>query len=158
MAKFDIESFRDNFIDLLQSNMAAKVSEINTEKGDSLIADIPAAQYTSNYNETVLNFDVVMYHKIARIETLDSHAGGIAREITMVFAVVFCNQDDWGIAESKILRYTRAIEEIFLENARRQPCISDLTIEAFEPDMVQLSENSPLFQAGGVQLKGVITT
>lgn len=157
MSKFDVENFRDYLRDVLQAGMAAKAAEINAEKGDSLLSDIPSDQYVRNYNDTVLNFDLVLYYKIARIETGESRAGGTDLSVSVVFAVVFSNQDDWDAAESKILRYTRAMLEIFTESGYKNSQISDLRIEPFEPDMVQLSENSPVFQAGGVQVTGVIT-
>jgi hypothetical protein len=156
MAQFDIESFRDYFVGLLQAGMAAKVAEINTEKGDSLLEDIPAAQYVSSFNETVMNYDFVLYNEIAEIRTLESHPGGISREITLFFSVVFMNMDDWTATEKRILRYARAMEEII--QAGQHPAISDFEIDVAAPNMIQLSEKSPIWQAGGIQIKGVITT
>lgn len=158
MAQFDIESFRDHFLSLLQDNMVAKVAEINTEKGDSLLSAPANTSYINSFNDTVINLNEFVYYKIKSIETVDSHAGGISRRITMMFVFFLSSPDDWGIAESKILRYTRACEEIISSNARKESRISDLEINVFEPDMVSFSENSPWMQAGGIQVSGVITT
>lgn len=158
MPQFDPEEFRDYFLALVQDNLGAKVTEINTEKGDALITDLTDDQYISSFNDKVMNEESFCYHRIMDIVTEESHAGGVSLRITMMFVFLFTEQQDWGIAEKKILRYTRAVQEIFSENARKESRISDLTIEPFAPDMIALSENSPYMQAGGVQVSGVITT
>lgn len=158
MAQFDIESFRDHFLTLIQNNLSAKVSAINTEKGDSLLVDIPNEQYLKSFNNTVMNFDKFIYYRITNIETVDAHAGGLSEEITLPFVAMFSKPDNWDDAEKMVLRYSRAFREIILDNARSEPAISDLEVSVYEPDMIQLSADSAWYQAGGIEIKGVITT
>lgn len=158
MAQFDIEAFRDYMLGVLQAGMTAKVDSINAEKGDTNLDSFDVEQYLSSFNDTVMNFERFVYYKITEIKTIDSHAGGIARRVSMMFIACVSEPNDWSLAEKKILRYSRAMEEIFLSAAKAESRISDFEIEVFEPDMVQLSENSPWMQAGGVQISGVITT
>ena len=157
MANFDIESYRDYMLGLLQAGMSAKITELNTEKGDSLLTSLASNQYLNSFNNVVNNFEQFLYYKITEIKTLESHAGGVSRQISMMFVMCF-TADDWVVAEKKILRYTRAIEEIFLAGAKAESRISDFELDVFEPDIVQLSENSPWLQAGGVMVRGVVVT
>lgn len=159
MAKFDVESFADHFIALFQSKLSAKISAINTEKNDGIvIADITSAQYFSDMNEQINNYDEIIYYGFPSIVATASHAGGVSEEISMSFEVLIPCPEGGLIDNKKIMRYTRALKEVALENARANASISDLKIETFSPVVLQSNQNSPLMKAGGIMITGVITS
>jgi hypothetical protein len=158
MARFDFEDFMDHFKDLIQDNLSAKVTEINAEKGDSLLSDIPDAQFFESLNDSVVNYDNFVLYFIENVESLDTVGADVSYTVTMTFAIIFHDAENWTNAERRILRYTRAFEEIILENAYDSSYIHNITVEPIEPDMLRLSENSPVVKAGGIRITGDITS
>lgn len=156
MAKFDIESFRDYFLGLFQANLAAKVSEINSEKNDGItIVDIPAAQYFNDLNAAVVNYHTFIFYGFPEIKTTDRRGTSFSLEITMSVEVVISESEGGTETENKIMRYTRALAEIIAESAKH-PQISELEIELFAPISLQLNLGSPVTKAGGINIKGAV--
>lgn len=158
MAKFDIESFRDYWIDLIKAGLTAKLAEITTEKGDSLVlATFSDEQWTNDYNKKVLNYEsFVLYSmEISNPETVGNAAN---IEIKLFIEIVFANREGGIEVENRILRYTRAMMEIVLENSRKNASISGVTIREFVPVPIKISVNSPVMKTGAVEITGTITT
>jgi len=157
MAKFDLEVFSDTLKNYLIDNMAAKVAEINTEKGDDpVLNEIPAAAYFEDFNEKIVNFTDFIYFGFDEFEPGVSNAGEIGQPVSMFFLTLVIDQDGGVVGRNKILRYTRAMFEIFEENATTDANISDLEMIILPPDRVTLDLSSDWYKTGGVRIKGTI--
>lgn len=156
MARFDAESFRDHFLNLLKNNISSKISEINTEKGDSLLLVPSADQYISDMNSKVMQYDWFILHQIGEITAIQTGGPLIAKEIELFFTVWFTDREGGDDAENKTLRYMRVLEEIFTDNFDKSPYISDIEIETFAPFSIAANNSSQIYRAAGVGIKGVI--
>lgn len=161
MSKFDLESFRDLYLDLVKSNIASKISEINTEKNDGVILEVPSAShFIRNIDDQALSFDPFIHYGFSEIDA-ESNAGAVVYEATLFFAFYFIDRGEGSIAESKILRYTRAITEIISENAHKSGMVSNLQIKALPPSIVSFSDpetDESAYNVGAVELTGSIYT
>ena len=156
MARFDLEDFRDVLKAYLVDNMVAKVAEINTEKGDSLLFVIPEAQYFQDFNEKIVNVTNFIYFGFLPFDPGISSGNSLAQPITMFFLTMVSDHEGGILGENKILRYTRAMTEIFQENALSNAHISDLEITILPPDLVQIKPGADWYKAGGVYVKGTV--
>lgn len=164
MAQYDLESFRDEFLTLFQTEMAAKITAINTEKGAvsgdlDYLTDFTSDQYIADMNEKVMNYESFVFYSWPSVVTTESFAGKYSLEVTMAFEVVFTDMEGGEIANNKILRYTRAMAEIVIEYAnKRSSQISNLELSILAPTPIQLNQETPVWKVGGISIKGVITS
>lgn len=157
MAKFDLETFRDTLKAYLVDNMTAKVAEINTEKGDDpVLVVIPEAQYFQDFNEKIVNYENFIYFGFLPFEAGDPNAGEIGQPVSMFFMTMIMDQNSGIVGENKILRYTRAMFEIFQANATAEANISDLEIIILPPESIKIESGSEWYKAGGVYVKGYL--
>ena len=156
MANFDLEDFRDILKAYLVDNMAAKVAEINTEKGDSLLVEIPEAQYFQDFNEKIVNFTDFMYFGFLPFDPGISSGNSLAQPVSMFFLSMISDHEGGTVGENKLLRYTRAMTEIFQANATANAHISDLEITIMPPELVQIRPGADWYKAGGVYVKGTV--
>jgi len=157
MARFDLENFSDTLKAYLVDNMAAKIAEINTEKGDDpVLIEIPETQYFEDFNRKIVNFKDFMYFGFLDFETGIPNAGELGQPASMFFMTFVTDQNSGVIGRNKILRYTRAMFEIFQENATEEANISDLEITILPPEAVKLDFGSDWYKVGGVYVKGTI--
>lgn len=157
MAKFDLESFNDRLKAFLVDNMAAKIAEINTEKGnDPVLIEIPEAQYFEDFNEKIVNFENFIYYGFLDFEPGLNNGGEVGQPVSMFFTTMITDQDGGVIGRNKILRYTRAMYEIFQENSTSSGSISDLEITIMPPEFVKIRSGSDWYRAGGVYVKGYL--
>ena len=156
MGSFDLEDFRDILKAYLVDNMVAKVAEINTEKGDSLLVVIPESSYFQDFNEKIVNVTDFIYFGFLPFDPGISSGNSIGQEITMFFMTMVSDHEGGILGENKILRYTRAMIEIFQANALANAHISDLEITILPPDLVQIRPGADWYKAGGVYVKGTV--
>lgn len=155
---FDVENFRDHFLNLIKSNLAAKLAAITAEKADSIpIPNLSEDQYAGSLSDKVMNFSTFILYHFPEI-TLNHQPRGssFALNITMTLDIWVSDSEGGIVAENKVLRYTRAISEIIAENATKDPVIGGVELEIFSPAFLSLSQNSQLMRVGGVQIKGAI--
>lgn len=158
MARYDLENFRDYFINLVKANIAAKLAEITAEKADGIILEgLSNDQYASSLSQKVMNFNTFLLYHFPDIRTIQApDSKTFSLEVTMTLDIWTADPEGGDVAENKIMRYTRAISEIITENIDKNPMIRSIEIEVFSPLPLILSQNSQLMRVGGVQLKGFI--
>ncbi len=138
---------------LLQSNLPAKIADINAEKADTTVLDaIPNDKYVSDINDKVLNSKAFLYHTIINIETNPTGAK-TAITISMNFEVVFENSNKTDTLK-KALRYSRCLREIIQENFKSGK-YSNLKVSELIPGNAQLNAGSD-FKVGGINIQSTI--
>lgn len=156
MAKFDVESFRDYFLNLVKDNLTAKLAEIQAEKGDGLdLTTFEDAQYVGDMNEKVMNFERYIYYALT-IGDQETNGHQTSLDIEMSIEVVFANQEGGQEVENSLLRYTRAISEIILENSVGRASIGGIEVKRFFPVSGNNTITQTLVHVGSVEITGTI--
>lgn len=154
VSKFDIETFRDKIIELIQANLGTKVTSINAEKDDTLSIDNVAAEnYYNDVTDQVVNISPFIHYGFDRLES-ETVGAQTRTTITMFIAVVFDNTNQLG-TETKVLRYTRCLKEIIQENSKKFPAASPLSVVEFLPVNFELNKGSD-FKVGGIHITATI--
>lgn len=154
MGKNDIEKIEQVILGIVQSNLAAKVVEVNTDKGDSLLTDIDSSKYFNDFYQAELTGSKFIFFGIEQPET--QSVGRNSAETWTIFYKVFIEQENkLSTIRSAVLRYTRALKEIINENSDKiaRVCskgeISNLTPENVE----DINNNNTPFKMGGIEFK-----
>ena len=153
MGKNDIEKVEQVILGIVQSKLADKVTEINADKGDSLLTDIDSSKYFSDFYQEDLTSSKFIFFGIEQPET--QSVGRDSAETWTIFYKVFIQQENnLTTIRSSVLRYTRALKEIINENSIliARHCskgeISNLT-----PENVEDINNDTPFKMGGIEFK-----
>jgi len=153
--KCDVEIVEDKLLELVQSELPAKLAEIQAEKADGVVLDVPTdAQYFNgtDIDEEVIN--QVMFVKYGLFETIaDSNSSATAEVNVYGFLFYFDELNGpQGDVRKKIFRYTRAIIEIFEENFDKFPYLSRLNVGTIAPALWRDNEKSPVYKVGGAYI------
>lgn len=152
---YDLEDFRDYFLNLIKDNIDAKIDAINTAKADSITLKKPASEhFVSDINDQALAFDPFIHYGFSEIKTR-SQGGVVQWTPTMFFAFYFISRDKGDVAESKVLRYTKAMAEIIAENFSKNAIISNVEILPLPPTIVIFSDmDGSEYKVGAIEIKG----
>ncbi len=157
MARFDVESFGDYFLALIQSKLSAKIAAINAEKNDGITLEtFDSAQYVDDMNGEVVNYASFIFYGFPEVSTIMNPNGDFALEVTMSFEIVFQGTEIGPVVSKKILRYSRALAEIICENIRENAQIQSVSVELLSPVTFIQNQNSSRTKIGGIQIKGTI--
>lgn len=113
----DLESVVDAVIAFLKLNLNTRLTEITTEKGDSLtLTPVPDAAYFLDYIGKEVNFNPFVVVGIEDPEVLDT--AGAATLMRYGISVAIIIDDTGGDTEiaRRLLRYQRAIRDVFERN------------------------------------------
>lgn len=152
--KIDFESVAASVASILQANLAAKCAEINADKNDGLnISDIPAAAYFfQTFNDKILNSPVAILYGFQGIRA--TPVGPETANALTIFIDLFIldnGQDDKTVA--RVLRYSRALREIFEKNWDKLAGGSKILIETSIPVAFKDDTNSSTeYKVGGIMI------
>ncbi len=123
MAIFDIEDIMDDVKALMVANLQAKFTEINTEKGDSLLIDFTSDAYKLYRLPTVegLGFYPVEFFQYLEsgFNIVQELQEQVALSVPITIDVIVCDKFDCN-SDRVALRYQRAIREVFSLNIARE--------------------------------------
>jgi hypothetical protein len=148
--KYDVESFRDDIINLIKDNLDSKINEINLEKSDSNNISLVAAEnYYNDINDQVLNANPFVHYGVLTAEPIGSVGIKTSLEVT-IFVYVFIDMLNAVGAETKVLRYIRALSEVIQCDFKKFR--ASLSIVQRLPAIVQ--HNGSDFKVGGINITG----
>lgn len=153
MAKIDIEVIEAKFLQVIQDNLSAKLTEINTDKGDSLLTDIDNSNYLNDFYQSELTPSLFIHYGISEPETVIA-GSEFATNWTLFFDVYLNDQNNLSTVRKRIIRYTRALYEVIQENYNvlsRYCSIPEIT--NIEPQDVQDIINDTPYKTGGIKVK-----
>lgn len=152
--KYDVESFVDNVIDTIKTNLTTKVAEINAEKNDIYNLEVvDNAHYYEDISQQVLNANPFIYYTPVELETTTVGAN-TSISITLAVSIVFDNTNDSGTMK-KVLRYSRVLREIVQNNHALSPSASSLKVTEFVPTDITINDGSD-FKMGGIHVTSTI--
>ena len=85
--KIDIEEIEKKILAIIQSKLPAKLIEINTEKGDSLLANIDNSTYVNNLYQAEINNSLFVFYGIKDSVTKDN-GSDFSQEWTLFYNVL----------------------------------------------------------------------
>lgn len=152
--KIDIEYYLDQVESFVKANLNNKLSEIDTEKNDGItlkpIND--KAVVFQTLNAFPVNFDPVLFYGIDSVqgESIES-----ANEETyqIEISIILADKADKA-TEKKLLRYHRALKEIFQENYFKIGNTREkVRVTSLSPISFTLQNTTNPFRAIGVRIE-----
>ncbi len=153
MGKTDIEVVEQNILGIVQSNFAAKIAEINAEKGDDLLVDIPAFKYFSDFYDQTLNSEIFIWFGLDESDVIPVQ-GNHGTTWNIFYRVLTVDLNSNTKARSQIFRYTRALYEIIEDNVNNisRFCSSPKITRLTPKDMTDIIDATP-YKMGGINLE-----
>jgi hypothetical protein len=159
MSKLDIELIESKILQIVKDNFLAKINEINNDKNDDIIlTNIPSKNFIMNLDSEPLNSSLFINYGLADSEIIEEL--GSFSTVWTLFYVVYINEMNrmkGAKVRSKVLRYTRALEEIIIENSDKISKYTTLPkISHILPQDVENTERTP-YKIGGIKLDIIIS-
>ena len=152
--KIDIELIETKIKELLQTGFAAKVAEINSEKGDDLLENVDNEfWYNDLYTAEILE-NIFIHYGLENI-SVESIGYNNAEEWKVFYKIYIEKQNNLEVVRSAVLRYSRVFKEILQESideiSQLGAGIAEMTVT--EPqDLVDIN-NQTAFKQGGIEFK-----
>lgn len=157
--KQDLEVILDSIVTLIKNKLNTKLSAISSEKGGSV--PLPAID-TSNdsfglpngisiltLNEKIFNVDPFIHLEITDIQST-SMPGITANKVSLAVLAVKADEGDNANIHRTMLRYMRALQEIFEENFDDLAVGSKYSIENLAPRTLGELDTVKTFRGSGV--------
>ena len=159
MARYDLESLITDLKAICQANLNAKLTAIDAEKADGLTSfQIPTTAYLFQdlRQESIAPHKAIMFFGVDDPES--NGIGPATLERVEIYFIVICQRlPDALEYHTRLLRYMRALKEIFEENWHKIPNANRFTISSLSPTTLE----GPGFQAGykavGVKVQAILS-
>ena len=153
MAKVDAEVLLDKLKTFIKENIGTIISDINSEKNDSIVMSAPHANaYVElSMDNAILNYDPFIF---IYVEPLPSIINGPRVQKDIKFEVVLFKAKESGITSDSImgLRYMRAMEELGIAAWDKVFKGFHYNIETMTPIDVQLVNSTKWHSVYGISL------
>ncbi|HVH96868.1 MAG TPA: hypothetical protein VM682_07995 [Bacillus sp. (in: firmicutes)] len=155
MIKYDVEQFLVDLSTILATYLNAKLIEIDNDKNDGLSSKAidSNAIFTLSLDQEVVNYDpfILIGLDIQSISMPSASADKLSIPIMLVI-------EDSGDSDIKkrILRYMRALKEVFEENFASLSIPSNLEIQSLIPVEFKKVNSSALCRVVGILLKATL--
>lgn len=156
MAKrYDIESFAKDVEATLKSKLNTKITSINTEKGDYDIDPISdKAYFFQTLNDKVNSFSPALFYYIDDIRS-DGIGPATSDDISIEIVIILSNSND-GKQAYKLLRYLRALKELFNDEFNNVKSNRTVKVESLVPINFALQNSSSYVDGIGIRLTTTI--
>jgi len=155
--RYDIEAFCDNVGAFLQANINSKITSINTEKNDSFtLTQIDSgAIFFQTLGDEVANYNPFILYGIADMpaENAYSEIGVIVR---LQVCVILADAQNATETIRKLLRYQRALIELFTSNYSDVGVIGKVKVSGLMPVDIKLLNRSSYDKVIGIELEAAI--
>ena len=152
--KFDIECFLDNLLIFLKDNLNNQITAIDTEKGDSLGTELinDGAYIFQSLDQFPVNFDPILFYGIRQIKS--NGIPGATGKTYLIEVSVIKTIDESTTIGKKLLRYQRALEEIFEKNYFKIGNVRPkIEISSLEPVSFKVQNSGEQFRAIGIEIE-----
>lgn len=151
MAKYDLEALLADVEALLKTKLNDKLDAIATDKNDGITCphiDATLGYIQQSLDARVMNLAQFVFYGVENITTI-AIKGGSANQYTLDILVLV--SDDGGDKDKlkKLLRYQRALKEIFEENYGAFPS-GQMTVTSGIPQDIKLIDSSNSYRVIGI--------
>jgi len=156
-AKFDAEDLLDSILAMMTDGLNAKIAAVEAEKtakgkGITLASIDSNAYFRQTWNDKILNYSPAIFYGIENNATI-GQAGATATQYFIFAEVIISDSGNDDQVVNRILRYTRALQELFEEQFARVAELGRIKIETVRPVSFKLEEdNSNEVKVGGVSI------
>lgn len=153
MAKYDLEALMTDIGNLMVNGFNDAILAVSADKNDGLVLKPvdPNALYFETLNQSEIVFDPFVLYAIEKIGT-DAMPGVVAENTTISVVLVLADQGTDTKIVTKLLRYGRALKELFLGSRGKIGNGVTLKIESLEPVQWRMTNDSNTFRAIGVSI------
>lgn len=152
--KLDVECILENIEIFLKEKLNDKISAIDLEKNsgwNTELVDENAFIFQSLDNLPV-NFDPILFYGISKVEGESIHSANA--EIYSIEISIIKADDESKTIGKKLLRYNRALKEIFQENCFKIGNVRPkIKVSSLQPISFQLQNSSNQFKAIGIEIE-----
>lgn len=142
-AKYDLESFTSDIETLLKANLNTKIAAIDTEKADGITTGPvnDAAYFFQSLNEDVVNLDPFIFWGVDNIVS-DSLGPATLETVSVAIMLVMEDTAEDGNLRKRMLRYKRALQEVFQDNWDKTSNRVKIKVQTFPPTQFKDEVNS----------------
>jgi len=143
MAKFDIESLLAEIETFMKDNLNTKLLAIDAEKNDGIVLKPvdSTAYFFQTLNEKVVNLNPFIFYGVDDIDTV-SDGPGTLEDITIGVILVLADDAEDDTVARRMLRYNRALKELFADNFDKTTNKVKLSVKAYPPTQFTSEVNS----------------
>lgn len=157
MAKYDLENLLADCLGVVTSNLNTKLAAITSEKGDGLALETldPAQIFFQDLNKSdAAASNLFLFYGIE-----DPQADGIgpatALRNELFFILVLKDTGETTVFMKRLLRYMRAMQEIFQDNYDKIPRVGKIAVSSLSPVSFTI-EGGGSFKAVGVKIRAIL--
>lgn len=153
--KYDIEMLLADVKSIVSSNFNTKIAAINLEKNDGIALDQldSGAYMMQQLNGKLANYNPVCFYSVDNIETLSSGPLASHRFSISVLIIAIDTGEEVEVGV-RMLRYLRALEEIFKEKWNENRHGIKLQVQSLVPIPLTELNSTNSYRATGVILEG----
>lgn len=155
---YTIESFFDELDVFLKDNLNPFMDQMNTDKGDTLLDNIPdEGIYFQTLNVDTINQDPYLYYGEVDVETVNAGPESAKTYTVNVGIVQSFGNDAERVLATKLLRYREVLEALFETGWNRINKRVKLEVTGHSPYPTQGSNSADLYVGIGVRLDLTLT-
>ena len=152
--KFDLECFFDNLEQFLKDNLNTRINAIDVEKNSGWTTENvdPEAYVFQSLDNLPVNFDPILFYGISQMPS--KGIGPATAKNPRIEISVIKTDDESKTIGKKLLRYQRALEEIFEENFYKINNVRPkIEVSSLQPISFQMQNSSNQFKAIGIEIE-----
>lgn len=156
--KYDLEQLLSDLKAVCITNLNTKLAAITTEKGDSL--SLPTISSDAYFFQRLDKNRVGPFKAFLFYAVEDPNADGIGphtlEEYLINFIVALKDTADGEDFTTRLLRYSRALKEIFETACTQNKVRTKIVVSSLSPQAFSMQDVPGVFKGVGVQIKAVI--
>lgn len=154
--RYDIEDFTDNLLAFLQANLNTKLAAIDTAKNDGItLSQIHSAAYFfQNLSVEIVNQNPFVFYRIDTLGGAENLFSAVDRNFSMQVMVVLSDDGNDTDIMRRVLRYQRALIELFESNYASVSKLGKVKVQGLAPFPIEsLANRTEISQVVGVTLE-----
>ncbi len=155
MAKYDLERLYFDIQTLLANNLNTKLTAINTEKSDTItLKSVDSnAYFLQQLNGKQINYNPFILYGEEKIDSQPLKGASIEQVVVSVILVIEDEGEDTGnMMPQRMLRYRRALKEVFQDNFQLIENAAILKIQSLGAVAFEGLNSEASYRAIGVNL------
>lgn len=153
--RYDAESFLRDIETYMKANLNTQINLINAEKADFLIDEVDADAYIfQTLDDSVVNYSPCVFYYVENI--VSEGIGPHTSEDLAIEVVIILSDTKDGLLPYKLLRYLRALKDLFNLGFNKVHFNKKLKVESLVPISFALQNTTSYVHAIGVRLTTVI--
>jgi len=156
---YDTETFLRDLETVYKANLNTRIAAINAEKADFNINNINAnAWYFQNMNSDIFSYDEFIVWGLSKPPDVEVFQNDNYLKIVKVFIEVVIPDAGETSTENiiwKLLRYTRALEEVAFKNFDKFQGVAKTSVESLLPTSFEL--DGKMFRSSGISISAAMS-